>query len=57
MVALHERTGLPILSLDYADPSDPATAARAVRIAQGYGFVPAVSVIELNDIPAYDGDG
>ena len=57
MVTLHERTGLPILSLDYADPSDPATAARAVRIAQGYGFVPAVSVIELNDIPAYDGDG
>jgi hypothetical protein len=53
MVALHERTGLPILALDYAPPDDPATAARAVRIARGYGFVPAVSVIELDDIPDY----
>jgi hypothetical protein len=24
-----------------------------VRIARGYGFVPAVSIIELNDIPDY----
>lgn len=53
MVALHERTGLPILALDYAPPGDPATAARAVRIARRYGFVPAVSVIELDDIPDY----
>jgi uncharacterized protein (TIGR01370 family) len=53
MVQLHERTGLPILSLDYAPPEDHATAARAVRIARGYGFVPAVSTIELDDIPDY----
>jgi uncharacterized protein (TIGR01370 family) len=53
MVALHDRTGLPILSLDYAPPEDHETAARAVRIARGYGFVPAVSIIELNDIPDY----
>jgi uncharacterized protein (TIGR01370 family) len=53
MVELHERTGLPILSLDYAPPEDHATAARAVRIARGYGFVPAVSTIELDDIPDY----
>ncbi len=53
MVALHERTGLPILALDYADPADATTADRAVRIARRYGFVPAVSVIELDDIPDY----
>jgi hypothetical protein len=53
MVELRERTGLPILSLDYAPPEDHATAARAVRIARGYGFVPAVSTIELDDIPDY----
>jgi uncharacterized protein (TIGR01370 family) len=53
MVALHDRTGLPILSLDYAPPEDHRTAARAVRIARGYGFVPAVSIIELDDIPDY----
>jgi uncharacterized protein (TIGR01370 family) len=53
MVALRERTGLPILSLDYAPPEDHATAAHAVRIARGYGFIPAVSIIELDDIPDY----
>lgn len=53
MVALHDRTGLPILALDYADPSDHATAERAVRIARSYGFVPAVSVIALDEIPDY----
>jgi uncharacterized protein (TIGR01370 family) len=53
MVALHDRTGLPILSLDYAEPADEKTAARAARIARGYGFIPAVSVIQLDDIPDY----
>jgi uncharacterized protein (TIGR01370 family) len=53
MVALSDRTGLPILALDYADPSDHRTAARAVKIAQGYGFIPAVSVIQLDKIPDY----
>jgi uncharacterized protein (TIGR01370 family) len=52
MVALHDRTGLPILALDYADPADRVTATRAVRIARGYGFIPAVSVIQLDDIIA-----
>lgn len=50
LVALHERTGLPILALDYADPSDHETAARAMRIARSYGFIPSVSVIQLDDI-------
>jgi uncharacterized protein (TIGR01370 family) len=50
MVDLHDRTGLPILALDYADPSDRATAVRAVHIARSYGFIPAVSVIQLDDI-------
>jgi polysaccharide biosynthesis protein PelA len=53
MVALRDATGLPILALDYADPSDPQTAARATRIARSYGFIPAVSVIQLDDIPDY----
>ncbi|HEV8565293.1 MAG TPA: endo alpha-1,4 polygalactosaminidase [Actinomycetota bacterium] len=53
MVALRDRTGLPILALDYADPADHQTAARAVRIAQDYGFIPAVSVIQLDEIPDY----
>jgi hypothetical protein len=53
MVALRERTGLPILALDYADPADHQTAARAAKIAQDYGFIPAVSVIDLDDIPDY----
>jgi uncharacterized protein (TIGR01370 family) len=53
MVELHERTGLPILALDYADAGDSATANRAVRIARSYGFVPAVSVIALDEIPDY----
>jgi uncharacterized protein (TIGR01370 family) len=50
MVDLHDRTGLLILALDYADPSDRVTVARAVRIARSYGFIPAVSVIQLDDI-------
>jgi len=53
LVDLHGKTGLPILALDYADPSDTATAARAVRIAKSYGFVPSVSVIQLDEIPDY----
>jgi endo-alpha-1,4-polygalactosaminidase (GH114 family) len=54
MMALHERTGLPILALDYAPPDNPGMAYRAVQIARGYGFIPAVSVINLDDIPDYD---
>jgi len=53
LVSLHESSGLPILALDYADPSDTATAARAVRIAKSYGFIPSVSVIQLDEIPDY----
>jgi uncharacterized protein (TIGR01370 family) len=53
MVTLRDRTGLPILSLDYADPADGKTAARALKIARDYGFIPAVSVIQLDDIPDY----
>ena len=53
LVSLHQTSGLPILALDYADPSDTKTAARAVRIAKGYGFIPSVSVIQLDEIPDY----
>jgi uncharacterized protein (TIGR01370 family) len=53
MVALRDRTGLPILALDYAGPADGETAARAVKIAKRYGFIPAVSVIQLDEIPDY----
>lgn len=42
---------LEVLSLDYAD--NPAMAYLAVQAARGYGFIPAVSTILLNDIPDY----
>jgi polysaccharide biosynthesis protein PelA len=50
--ARHDETGLPVLALDYAEPSDAATIARAVRIARGFGFIPAVTVIALDEVPA-----
>jgi hypothetical protein len=53
LAALHQETGLPILALDYAPPDNPAMAYRAVQTAQQYGFIPAVSVINLDDIPDY----
>jgi uncharacterized protein (TIGR01370 family) len=53
LMDLHERTSMPILALDYADTGDRATARRAVRVARSYGFVPAVSVIGLDEIPDY----
>jgi hypothetical protein len=53
MVELHKRTGLPILALDYAPPDNPGMAFLAVQTAHQYGFIPAVSVINLDDIPDY----
>jgi hypothetical protein len=53
LAKLKQRTGLTILALDYVPPDNPGGAARAVAIAQGYGFVPAVSVINLDDLPDY----
>lgn len=53
MQALHERTGLPILALDYVPPDSPGRAYQAVQAALAYGFIPAVSVIDLDDIPDY----
>ena len=53
MVALHEKTGLPILSLDYSPPDNPGMAFRATRFATSFGFIPSVSVINLDDIPDY----
>ncbi len=53
LIKLQQRTGLTILALDYVAPDNPGGAARAVQIAQGYGFVPAVSVINLDDLPDY----
>ncbi|MFN8421293.1 MAG: endo alpha-1,4 polygalactosaminidase [Anaerolineae bacterium] len=53
MVELSKRTGIVILALDYAPPDNPAMAYVAVQAARKYGFVSAVSVILLDDIPDY----
>jgi len=53
MVALEKKTGLPILALDYAPPNNPALAQQAVQTARRYGFIPAVSVINLDMIVDY----
>ncbi len=56
LAALHRRTGMPILALDYADPAiqaQHARAVRAVRVARSFGFIPSLSVIELDRIPDY----
>ena len=53
MADFSERTGVVILALDYAAPDDRDTAAQAVAAARAYGFIPAVSVIALDDIPDY----
>ena len=50
---LSEDTGLVILALDYVEPKNSAGAAKAIETARSYGFVPAVSVIMLDDIPDY----
>lgn len=50
---LSDETGLVILALDYAEPENSAKAANAIEAARSYGFVPAVSVIFLDDIPDY----
>lgn len=53
MLNLQYRTGLRILALDYAPPDNPGMAYQAVKLARDYGFIPAVSVINLDDIPDY----
>ncbi len=53
MADFSQRTGVVILALDYAAPDDRTTAAEAVEAAREYGFIPAVSVIALDDIPDY----
>ncbi len=53
LIALHKRTGLPVLALDYAPPDNPAVAYLATQIALKDGFIPAVSVISLDEIPDY----
>lgn len=53
MVALQRQTGLPILALDYAPVDNPAMAYLATQMARNYGFIPAVSTINLDDIPDY----
>ena len=55
LAELQKRTDLVILALDYADT--PAMAYRAVEAAKGYGFVPAVSTILLDEIPDYGLEG
>ncbi len=53
LAALSKKTGLPILALDYAPPDNPAMAYRAVQVSRRYGFIPAVSVINLDKIVDY----
>jgi uncharacterized protein (TIGR01370 family) len=53
MSALSKKSGLPILALDYAPPDNPAMAYKSIEAAKHYGFIPAVSVINLDDIPDY----
>ncbi|HEX7597361.1 MAG TPA: sugar-binding protein, partial [Polyangia bacterium] len=53
MATLSQNTGMPILALDYAPPDNPAMAYRAVQISRKYGFIPAVSVINLDKIVDY----
>jgi hypothetical protein len=52
LAALHRRTGMPILALDYAGPSQRAMALHAVAVARSYGFLSSVSTIDLNTLPS-----
>lgn len=53
MEDLQHATGLPVLALDYAPVDNPGMALRAVETARAHGFIPAVSVIHLDEIPDY----
>lgn len=53
LVKLKEENGIVVLALDYAAPSDHSLAEYAIGVARGYGFIPSVSVIGLDDIPSY----
>jgi uncharacterized protein (TIGR01370 family) len=53
LATLSEETGLVILALDYVEPGNTAAAKNAIERAKSYGFVSAVSVIFLDDIPDY----
>lgn len=50
---LQRKAGLVVLALDYAAADDAETACSAVRSARAEGFIPAVSVILLDDLPDY----
>ena len=49
-------TGLRVLALEYAPTDNPALARDALQSARNYGFVPAVSTINLTDLPDYGFD-
>lgn len=53
LTTLRDDTGVIILALDYAAADDAEGAQKAMQIAREYGFIPSVSVILLDDIPAY----
>jgi uncharacterized protein (TIGR01370 family) len=56
LAAIHRRTGMPVLALDYVDPALRAQHARAlhaVQVARSFGFIPSLSTIELTSIPDY----
>lgn len=51
--AFAQKSGVKILSLDYADPTDVRTAQRCMNKARSYRFVPFVSVINLDRLPSH----
>lgn len=53
LVELEEEDEIVVLALDYAAPGDHALAGYAIEIAKGYGFIPFVTVIGLDDILSY----
>lgn len=53
IISFSSETDLPILALDYAPVDNPGLAYRAVQNALEWGFIPAVSTINLDDIPDY----
>lgn len=56
MKAFQQSSSLPVLGLDYAPADNPGMAARAIKTSRENGFIPCVSTINLDDIPAYGSD-
>ena len=53
---LMKNTNLRVLALEYAPTDNPAMAWDAIQTAKDYGFIPAVSTINLTELPDYGFD-